>query len=104
VFEVDETGARIRTATFSQNLVTRKRGHRRDAFNTARYFLQFTCYLVGGFERAAGRSLNDRVDLSLVFAGDEAGRQRAVDEQGANDEAAEQQHGNASARDDLFEH
>ena len=100
VFQVDDTGPRVRAAAFGQNLVTGQRGDGGDFFDLFGDRLQLVGLGVGVLERRARRRLEDCVDDALVLARDKAGRELRVDNVNAGGKAPDDGHGQRAARDD----
>ena len=77
VFQVDDTGPRVRAAAFGQDLVTGDRSDRGDFFDFFGNLLEFLGLGVGVLEGGARRRLQDRVDDALVLARDKTSRESA---------------------------
>ena len=77
VFQVDDTGPRVRAAAFGQNLVTGQRGDGGDFLDLLGDLLELLGLGVGVLERGARRRLEDGVDDALVLARDKARRRAA---------------------------
>ncbi len=100
VFQVDDTGARIRAAAFGQNLVTGQRGDGRDLLDLFRDLLELLGFRVGVLQRGAWRRLEDGVDDALVLARDKTGSELAVDDHDRHGKACDDGQGQRAARGD----
>ena len=100
VFQVDDTGPRVRAAAFRQDLVTGDRSDGGDFFDFFGNLLELLGLGVGVLERGARRRLEDRVDDALVLARDKTSRELRVDDDNAGGKAPDDGQGQRAARDD----
>src|SRR6202042_1606560 len=68
VFQVDDTGSRVRAAAFGQDFITGQRGDGGDFLDLLGDRLELQGFGVGVLERGAWRRLEDGVDDALVLA------------------------------------